>query len=61
MNPLLLAALIEQVAIPELVNWLHSRSAAGQSIDDAAILEKLKMDVDQGNAIGQAWLDAHRT
>lgn len=61
MNPLLIAALIQQVAIPELVNWLKSRSAAGQQIDDAAILARLQMDVAQGNAIGQAWLDSHPT
>jgi hypothetical protein len=59
MTPALIIALIEQVGIPELMAWLKSRHDAGQTIDDAAILEKLQMDTAEGIRIGQAWLDAH--
>lgn len=59
MNPLLLAALIEKVALPELLNWLRARHATGQSLDDAAILQKLITDTNIGIEIGQAWLAAH--
>lgn len=59
MTPALLAALIQQVAIPELLSWLKSRQAANAPIDDAAILEKLQMDADAGIAAGNAWLAAH--
>lgn len=52
----LLAALIQQVAVPELVGWLKSRN--GKPIDDAAILEKLGVDEDTGIAIGEAFLAA---
>lgn len=59
MNPALIAALIHNVAIPEIITWLKSRSEAGEPIDDAAIIEKLQMDADAGIAIGEAWLAAH--
>lgn len=59
MNPLLLAALIQQIAIPELVAWLKSRRDAGQTIDDAAIIDKLGKDADAIIAEGDAWLAAH--
>jgi hypothetical protein len=60
LNPALIAALIQQVAIPELLSWLKSRQAAGQTIDDAAIIAKLGSDADAIIATGQAWLDAHK-
>lgn len=59
MNPALVVALLQQVAIPELLAWLKSRHEAGQPLDDAAILEKLGLDADAGIAAGQAWLDQH--
>jgi hypothetical protein len=59
-NIALLVALIQNLAIPELMTWLKSRQEAGDTIDDAAILEKLKVDTDEGIRIGQAWLDAHK-
>jgi len=59
MNIALLVALIQEVGIPELMTWLKSRQAQGETIDDAAILEKLKVDTATGIAKGQAWLDAH--
>ncbi len=59
MNPELIATLIQTVAIPELLRWLNSKRAAGEVIDDAAILAKLGLDADAGIALGKAWLDAH--
>lgn len=59
MDPVLLAALIQQVAIPELLNWLRLRHAAGATITDAEILAKLNVDADTGIAKGKAWLAAH--
>ncbi len=59
MNPALIAALIQEVAIPELMAWLKSKQAAGEPIDDAAILAKLNMDADAVIAKGNAWLAAH--
>lgn len=59
MNPVLLAALIQQVAIPELLNWLKIRHAAGVLITEAEVLAKLNLDADAGIVKGQAWLAAH--
>jgi hypothetical protein len=58
MSPELFAALIQQVAIPELLSWLKRKQAGGEVIDDAAILAKLNMDADAVIAKGRAWLDA---
>lgn len=55
----LLAILINQVAIPELTQWLLSRG--NKPLDDTAILQKLASDTDLGARIGQAWLDSHPT
>lgn len=59
MNPALLIALLQQVAVPEIQAWLKSRHDAGEPIDDAAIIDKLGMDADAGIALGEAWLTAH--
>lgn len=59
MNPALLAALINQIAIPELTTWLRTRHAAGQTLTDADILQKLSTDTNLGEQIGEAWLAAH--
>ena len=59
MNPALLIALIEQVAVPELKAWLAARSAAGQTVTDADIIAKLAADTNLGEQIGKAWLAAH--
>ena len=58
MNPALIAALIHNFALPELLEWLESRRAAGQSIDDAAAIEKLNLDATEGIEVGTAWLTA---
>ncbi len=59
MNPALLAVLINEIAIPELTNWLRSRHAAGTSITDADVLQKLLQDTNLGVQIGEQWLAAH--
>lgn len=59
MNPALLAALINQIAIPELTAWLRSRHAAGQGVTDADVIQKLITDANMGESIGEAWLAAH--
>lgn len=59
MNPALLAALINQVAIPELTTWLRSLHANNTPLTDAMILQKLITDTDLGTQIGNAWLASH--
>lgn len=59
MNPALIAALINSVAIPELTAWLRARHAAGQPLTDADIIQKLASDATFGELAGQAWLAAH--
>jgi hypothetical protein len=59
MNPALLAALINQIAIPELTNWLRSLHAQNAAVTDAIILQKLITDTDLGVQIGNAWLTTH--
>lgn len=58
MNQNLLAALISQIGIPELVRWLRDRNS-DDPITDAEVSAKLGMDADAGIAIGQAWLAQH--
>jgi hypothetical protein len=57
MDPILIAALIEKFALPELVAWLKARR--GAPLTDADILGKLELDLASGIARGQAFLDAH--
>ena len=59
MNPALIIALIEQIAVPELKAWLAARAAAGQTVTDADVIAKLASDTDLGKAIGEAWLAQH--
>lgn len=59
MNPALLGALVTQVALPELLAWLHARSAAGQTVTDADVIQKLITDTNIGEQIGQLWLAQH--
>ncbi len=59
MNPVLLAALISQIGIPELAAWLKSLHESDQVLTDDVALRKLDMDVDEGDAAGKAFLDSH--
>lgn len=59
MNPALLIALINEIAVPELTAWLRGRHTAGQSLTDADIIQKLLTDTRLGESIGEAWLAAH--
>jgi hypothetical protein len=59
MNPLLLGALISQIGIPELAAWLKSLHDAGEVVTEDAALQKLEMDVDEGDAAGKAFLASH--
>ena len=59
MTPALLIALLQQIAIPELMAWLKSRHDAGQVIDDDAIIEKLHMDAAEVMGIALQWLKEH--
>jgi ABC-type proline/glycine betaine transport system substrate-binding protein len=60
-TPALLIALIQNVGIPELMAWLAARHAAGQTIDDAAIIQKLQLDGAEVQAIADKWLADHPT
>jgi hypothetical protein len=55
----LIAALISQLALPELLDWLRSRTAAGSTITDADIIAKLQVDTEEGIRIGTNWLTAN--
>lgn len=55
----LILALIQNVGLPELERWLHARHAAGEPVDEGAILALLQKDADEGIASGEAWLAAH--
>ncbi len=57
MNPSLIAALITQVALPELAEWLHSRN--GEPLTDEDVLAKLATDTQSGIEVFQAYKDAH--
>ncbi len=59
MNAGLLAALINEIAIPELTAWLRSRHAAQQPVTDADVIAKLLTDTALGEQIGSQWLAAH--
>ncbi len=59
MNAALLLALLNEIALPELTAWLRARHAAGQTVTDADVIQKLVTDTTIGEQIGQAWLAAH--
>jgi hypothetical protein len=59
-NPLILAALINNIAVPELAAWLAQLHAAGKTVTEAEALAKLGTDVDSGNAAGLAFLSTHK-
>lgn len=58
LNPIILAALINNLAIPELARWLAELHNAGRTVTEAEALAKLALDVDAGNAAGRAFLDS---
>lgn len=59
MSPLILSALINQIAVPELLSWFATLHAAGQVVTEADALAKLGLDVDGGDAAGLAFLASH--
>lgn len=59
LSPTILAALISQVGVPELLRWLSQMHAENRVVTEAEALAKLGMDVDQGNAIGLSFLASH--
>lgn len=59
MNPLLLAALVNNIAVPELTRWLTSLHIAGTPLTEAEAIRKLLADADFGVKLGEAWLAAH--
>lgn len=60
MSPAIIAALITQLGVPEVMRWLAERQAAGQTVvTEADALVKLGVDVDAGNEMGRAFLAAH--
>jgi hypothetical protein len=56
MNPLLLAALINEVALPELTRWLTSLHSSNTPVTDAVVLQKLITDTNIGIQVGEAFL-----
>lgn len=59
MNPALLAVLINNVAVPELTNWLRSLHASSTPLTDAEVLGKLLSDTNIGIQLGESWLATH--
>jgi hypothetical protein len=59
MSPAILAALISQIGVPELIRWLSSLRAENRMVTEAEALSKLKLDVDQGNTLGESFLETH--
>ncbi len=59
MSALLFAALVNEIAIPELTRWLISLHTAGTPVTDAVIIAKLASDTALGEQIGLAWLASH--
>ena len=59
MNPGLLAALINEIAIPDLTAWLRGLHAGGTPLTDATVVEKLVADANYGEQVAAAWLAAH--
>lgn len=57
MSPVILAALISQVGIPELQIWLAQLHAEGKVVSEDEALAKLHLDVDSGNALGLTFLE----
>lgn len=61
MNPALLAALVNEIAVPELTSWLRSLHANRTPLTDDLIIQKLVSDTDLGIKLGEAWLASHPT
>jgi len=59
LSPTLLAALLQQFALPEIMAWLHELHSQGRVVTEAEALAKLNTDIDSGNAAGLAFLQAH--
>lgn len=60
MNPALIAALLQQILIPEIVAVIRAHhNATGQLPTDAQVIAALSSDADKGITIGEAWLAAH--
>lgn len=61
MNPLLLAALIENVLIPEIAAAIraHVNATNGKLPTDAEVLAALDLNASRVIAVGEAWLAAH--
>ncbi len=57
--PALLGALLNEIAIPELVRWLTGLHADGKVVTEAEALAKLNMDAATGDAKGRAFLETH--
>jgi len=59
MNPVLLAALISQIGVPELMRWLASLRAEGRVVTAEEAIAKLGRDVDDGDAQALEALASH--
>ncbi len=59
LSPVILGALINQIALPELGRWLAQLNTEGRIVTEAEALAKLGLDVDAGNAAGAAFLATH--
>lgn len=59
MDPVLLAALINRFAVPELGRWLAQLHSEGKVVDEAAARAKLGLDVEEGDSLGLAFLATH--
>jgi hypothetical protein len=60
MNPVIIASLIQQVLLPEILAIVRAHhNATGQLPTDAQVIAALGTDTSGNIAIGTAWLAAH--
>lgn len=60
MNSNMLAALLQQIVIPEVIAVVRAHhNATGNLPTDAEVLAALGADADKGISVGEAWLAAH--
>jgi hypothetical protein len=58
----LIAPIITQILVPEIAAIFRAHhNATGNMPTDAEVLAALSTDADRYIAIGQAWLDSHKT
>ena len=63
MNPELIALILKDIIIPEVVAVIraHANATGGKMPTDAQVLEALQVDADRYIRAGESWLKANAT